>query len=119
MTAGHTNVFYVGDRVKQPGQLNGKSANLNHVILQKIYPGVWKSDEIPLKDIIMVLDCDHMVKPDIFNKMGPCMIDEKVAVTLVPQVRHSCLTLPDWSLFDVTMVAHNYLFRCDQHLVVG
>ena len=96
---GHTNVFYVGDRVKQPGQLNGKSANLNHVMLQKIFPGVRKFDEIPPKDIIMVIDCDHMVKPEIFNKMGPCMLDEKVAVTLVPQVRlcllfgRSCTTL--------------------------
>ena len=79
-------MFYVGDRVKQPGQLNGKSANLNHVMLKKIFPGVRKYDEIPPKDIIMVIDCDHMVKPEIFNKMGPCMLDEKVAVTLVPQV---------------------------------
>lgn len=93
VSAGHTNVFYVGDRVKQPGQLNGKSANLNHVMLQKIFPGVSKYDEIPPKDIIMVIDCDHCVKPEIFNKMGPCMLDEKVAVTLVPQVRCSSHSL--------------------------
>ena len=40
MHAGHTNVHYVGDRVKKPSQLNGKSANLNHVLLTKIYPFV-------------------------------------------------------------------------------
>ena len=30
-TLGHNNVFYIGDRERLPGQLNGKSANLNHV----------------------------------------------------------------------------------------
>ena len=59
--AGHNNVFYVGDRVKKADQLNGKSANLNHVLLQKIYPNVRKAEEVPLKDIFMVMDCDHMV----------------------------------------------------------
>jgi hypothetical protein len=39
-------VFYVGDRVKRPGQLNGKSANLNHVVLRKIFPHVRKADEV-------------------------------------------------------------------------
>lgn len=92
--AGHTNIFYVGDRVKRPGQLNGKSANLNHVVLQKIFPNVSSADEIPPKDILMVMDCDHMVKPEIFNKMAPCMLDEAVAVTLVPQWFHN-LIFPD------------------------
>eukprot|EP00892_Ulva_mutabilis_P006100 jgi/Ulvmu1/3862/UM018_0081.1 len=91
---GHTNVFYVGDRVKRPGQLNGKSANLNHVVLQKIFPTIQSAAEIPAKDILMVVDCDHMAKPDIFNKMGPCMLDEAVAVTLVPQWFHN-LIFPD------------------------
>ena len=109
VSAGHTNVFYVGDRVKQPGQLNGKSANLNHVMLQKIFPGVSKYDEIPPKDIIMVIDCDHCVKPEIFNKMGPCMLDEKVAVTLVPQVRCSsnCSSLHDQAAVVALFSQHN------------
>ena len=55
-------MFYVGDRIKKPGQLNGKSANLNHVLLHKIYPNVRKAEEVPLKDIFMVMDCDHMVR---------------------------------------------------------
>jgi hypothetical protein len=55
-------VFYVGDRIKQPGQLNGKSANLNHVLLHKIYPTVRKAEDVPLKDMFMVMDCDHMVR---------------------------------------------------------
>ena len=35
--AEHSNVIYVGDRIKR-GQLNGKSANLNHAIFSAIYP---------------------------------------------------------------------------------
>lgn len=87
-------MFYIGDRVKRPGQLNGKSANLNHVVLQKIFPTIRAASEVPVKDILMVIDCDHMVKPDIFNKMAPCMLDEAVAVTLVPQWFHN-LIFPD------------------------
>jgi cellulose synthase/poly-beta-1,6-N-acetylglucosamine synthase-like glycosyltransferase len=84
----------VGDRVKKPGQLNGKSANLNHVILRKIYPNVRRASQVPVKDIFMVMDCDHMVKPDIFNKMGPCMLDARMAVCLAPQCFHN-LVYPD------------------------
>jgi cellulose synthase/poly-beta-1,6-N-acetylglucosamine synthase-like glycosyltransferase len=87
--AGHNNVFYVGDRVRMPGQLNGKSANLNHVICNKIYPGVKRADQIPKKDILMVMDCDHMCKPEMFNKMGPCMRDLNVGVCLLPQWFHN------------------------------
>ena len=59
--AGHSNVFYVGDRVKKAGQLNGKSANLNYVLLNKIYPTARTAQDVPVKDIFMVMDCDHMV----------------------------------------------------------
>jgi hypothetical protein len=34
------------------------------------------------------------VKPEIFNKMGPCMLDERVAVCLAPQCFHN-LIYPD------------------------
>ena len=91
--AGHLNVFYIGDRVRQPNQLNGKSANLNHVVTSKIYPRATSPDDIPEGDILMVIDCDHMCKPELFNKMGPCMRDPDVAVTLVPQWFHN-LVLP-------------------------
>ena len=42
-------MFYVGDRQKKPGQLNGKSANLNHVLLNKIYPKARTYKDIPPK----------------------------------------------------------------------
>jgi cellulose synthase/poly-beta-1,6-N-acetylglucosamine synthase-like glycosyltransferase len=44
-----------------------------------------------VQDILMIMDCDHMVKPEIFLKMGACMRDERVGVCLVPQVRGFCL----------------------------
>lgn len=89
--AGHTNVFYIGDRVRRPGQLNGKSANLNHVVLNKIYPGAQRPEDIPFKDILMVVDCDHMCKPNLFNKMAPPLRDSRVGVVLVPQWFHNLL----------------------------
>ena len=68
--AGHTNIFYIGDRVKRSGQLNGKSANLNHAILRKVFPSARTPKDVPIKDILLVMDVDHLVKPDIFNRMG-------------------------------------------------
>ena len=59
--AGHRNVHYIGDRVKQPGQINGKSTNLNHVLLNHIYPWVQRPEDVPEKDLLLVMDCDHMV----------------------------------------------------------
>jgi cellulose synthase/poly-beta-1,6-N-acetylglucosamine synthase-like glycosyltransferase len=76
------------------GEINGKSANLNHAILHNVYPKALHPEDISPKDIIMVMDVDHLVKPDIFNRMGPCMLDENIAVTLVPQRFHNTL-LPD------------------------
>jgi cellulose synthase/poly-beta-1,6-N-acetylglucosamine synthase-like glycosyltransferase len=93
MCTGHKNVHYVGDRQRHPSQINGKSANINHVVTQKIYPAVTSPDDIPEKDILMVMDCDHMCKPNIFNKMGPCMRNLAVGITLAPQWFHN-LILP-------------------------
>ena len=81
-TAGHYNVIYIGDRVKR-GQLNGKSANLNHAIMNHIHRGKARPSDVAGSDILMIMDCDHMVKPDIFLKMGACMEEPEVAVTLV------------------------------------
>ena len=93
--AGHTNVFYIGDRVKRPGQHNGKSANMNHAILNYIYPGGRSAADVPASEVMLVMDCDHMVKPDIFNKMATCMLDESLAVLLAPQRFHNVIQ-PDF-----------------------
>ena len=104
--AGHYNVIYIGDRVKR-GQLNGKSANLNHAIVNHVYPGNPSLQDISEHDILMIMDCDHMVKPDIFLKMGACMLDTNVAVTLVPQVR-----LPDLMRWLIGCLSNPECARC-------
>ena len=59
------------------------------VVLTKIYPAARRPEDIPENDIVMVMDCDHMVKPEIFNKMAPCMRDRRVGTVLVPQWFHN------------------------------
>ena len=78
MHAGHS-VEYIGDRVRKKGQLNGKSSNLNHIILNKIYPDVAASNQVSWKDVIMVMDCDHLVKEEYFQKCCAVMLDKDVA----------------------------------------
>ena len=86
-------MVYVGDRVRRPGQLNGKSSNLNHVILQKIYPHVTQPSQISWKDVLMVMDCDHLVKPAYFHKSCAVLLDKNVAV------RASAHALPVYSRY--------------------
>jgi hypothetical protein len=43
---GYPNVIWVGDRKALPHQLNGKSSNINHMVLRKMYPEVTKSEQV-------------------------------------------------------------------------
>jgi hypothetical protein len=43
--------------------------------------------DIPYRDILMVMDCDHLVEPEFFAKCCAVMLDRDVAVCLVPQAR--------------------------------
>jgi hypothetical protein len=97
---------YVGDRKRQPGQLNGKSSNLNHVILNKIYPDVQHANEVSWRDILMVMDCDHQVEAAFCQKMCSVLLDKDVAVCLAPQAFHNTIR-PDF--FDNTNT--NFMFR--------
>jgi hypothetical protein len=73
-------VTWVGDRKALPHQLNGKSSNINHMVLKHMYPNVTATKEIPYKDILMVMDCDHLVEPEFFAKCCSVMLDRDVAV---------------------------------------
>ena len=77
--------------VRRKGQLNGKSSNLNHVILNKIYPAVTRSSEVSWKDIIQVMDCDHLVKPAYFQKSCAVLLDKDVAVRVRGKVQAACM----------------------------
>lgn len=100
------NVIWVGDRKALPGQLNGKSSNINHMVLNRMYPHAERTRDIPFRDILMVMDCDHMVEPQFFAKCCAVMLDKKVAVCLVPQSFHN-EARPD--CFDNTN--YNFMFR--------
>lgn len=106
VAAGHKNVIYVGDRVKLPQQLNGKSSNLNHMILNKIYPHAHEVADISWKDILMVMDCDHKVHREYYQKCCSTMLDQNTAVCLCPQYfwNHN---MPDF--FDNRNL--NFMFR--------
>lgn len=89
-------MVYVGDRMRRKGQLNGKSSNLNHVILSKIYPSVEKPEDVSSRDILLVMDCDHLVQPAFFQKCCAVMLDQDTAVWLTPAPH--ALFLQRWAL---------------------
>lgn len=71
---------WVGDRKALPHQLNGKSSNINHMVLNHMYPGLTETKDVPYRDILLVMDCDHLVEPEFFAKCCAVMLDRDVAV---------------------------------------
>ena len=60
-------VIYVSGRKRTPGEMNGKSANLNNC-LKQIYPdGV----PIPGTELVCIFDADQVANVDFFCKMLP------------------------------------------------
>lgn len=80
---------WVGDRKALPHQLNGKSSNINHMVLNHMYPGLTETKDVPYRDILMVMDCDHLVEKEFFAKCCAVMLDRDVAVR--PVTSCSCL----------------------------
>ena len=60
-------VVYVSGRVRAPGEMNGKSGNLNNALSQ-IYP---KEYAIPGNEVVCVFDADQVAKRDFFLKTLP------------------------------------------------
>ena len=60
-------VVYVSGRVRAPGEMNGKSGNLNNCLSQ-IYP---KEYAIPGNEIVCIFDADQVAKRDFFLKTLP------------------------------------------------
>ena len=58
-------VVYVSGRTRAPGEMNGKSANLNNCMKQ-IYPG---NCPIPPTEIVCVFDADQVANPDFYLRM--------------------------------------------------
>lgn len=75
-------VIYVSGRVRKKGEMNGKSGNMNNVLMQ-IYPN---GSFIPSNELIAVFDADQIAKPDFFIRTVP-MFDagDDIGMVLTPQ----------------------------------
>ncbi len=87
-------VVYITGRVRQKGEVNGKSNNLNHC-LQQLYP---KGTTIPMSEVLMVLDADMVPNQTFFLKLLEVMQDEGIALCLTPQGYHN--VRPDGDIFN-------------------
>jgi hypothetical protein len=57
--------------VRSPGEINGKSANVNNCLKNVIYPdyeGRW--GDIPATELVVVFDADMAAKKNFFLKVG-------------------------------------------------
>ncbi len=63
---------YVTGRTRQPGEINGKSANVNNCLRNVIYPNglADKPDAIPVTEVVVVFDADMVAKRNFFLKVG-------------------------------------------------
>ena len=76
-------VVYVSGRRRAPGEMNGKSANLNNCMRQ-IYP---EGVPIPLNEMVCIFDADQVANPDFFLKTVPLFdAGDDVGMVLSPQV---------------------------------
>ena len=75
-------VVYVSGRTRKPGEMNGKSANLNNC-LAHIYP----SDlAMPPQELVCIFDADQVANADFFLKTLPLFdAGDDVGMVLSPQ----------------------------------
>jgi hypothetical protein len=79
---------YVTGRTRAPGEINGKSGNLNNCLRNVIYADHEGEPEgIPAQELIVVFDADMAAKRHFFMKVLEVMWDEETALCLTPQVR--------------------------------
>ena len=84
-------VVYVSGRRRAPGEMNGKSANLNNCMRQ-IYP---EGVPIPLHEMVCIFDADQVANPDFFLKTVPLFdAGDDVGMVLSPQVSLPSLCSP-------------------------
>lgn len=76
-------VVYVSGRTRRPGEMNGKSANLNNC-LAHVYP----SDlAMPPHELVCIFDADQVANADFFLKTLPLFdAGDDVGMVLSPQV---------------------------------
>ena len=60
-------IAYVSGRKRMPGEMNGKSANLNNC-LRGIYPG---DKAVPPNELVCIFDADQVANKDFYTKTIP------------------------------------------------
>ena len=74
---------YVSGRKRPPGEMNGKSGNLNNC-LRQLYPEEY---DIPLNEVACVFDADQTALKEFFVKTLPLFdAGDDVGMVLSPQV---------------------------------
>ena len=77
---------YVSGRKRKPGEMNGKSCNLNNCLSQ-IYP---EGVPIPAHELVCIFDADQVANVDFFTKMIPLFdAGDDVGMVLSPQCFHN------------------------------
>lgn len=59
---------YVTGRKRVAGQINGKSANLNHCLKTVVFPGC-EAASIPSSDVVVVFDADMVAHRSFLRKV--------------------------------------------------
>ena len=76
------NIYYVSGRKRYPGEMNGKSANLNNC-LKMLYPG---DRAVPPNELVCIFDADQVANKDFYTKTLPLFdAGDDVGMVLSPQ----------------------------------
>lgn len=65
---------YVSSRTRAPGEINGKSGNLNNALRNVIYKDYESPADIPPEELVVVFDADMAAKKSFFVKVN-CSTD--------------------------------------------
>lgn len=61
----------------------------------QVFPHITHESDISWKDILVVMDADHLLKIDFFQKCCAVMLDPHQAVCMTPQAFHNAIQ-PDF-----------------------
>jgi cellulose synthase/poly-beta-1,6-N-acetylglucosamine synthase-like glycosyltransferase len=76
----------VSGRTRAPGEINGKSGNLNNALASVYQQFKNRLADIPATELVVVFDADMQPKRDFFVKVLDVMRDRDTALCLTPQV---------------------------------
>ncbi|CAL8470908.1 g10450 [Coccomyxa elongata] len=81
-----SDVVYVSGRKRPPGEMNGKSGNINNVCSQLYPPGT----VVPGNELVCIFDADQVASKDFFQKTLPLFDGgDDIGMVLSPQCFHN------------------------------